>query len=163
MRICSRLEQVGVAAVIWVTVAALAVQTASHARGEQPVAEPRRGERSPDRTRPAPTAADAPPADVEPLLASMLPPRSDSPTDWHAPPPFLYFCGEPRRLAPCVPPAPCHPAYPPFPTDLVGVAGLPTCGPRYRGPCEPRLGTHAQGPLPRLHGVCDAAFDAFYR
>lgn len=97
------------------------------------------------------------------LIESMVPPRSDSPADWQARPLFLHACGEPRKLAPCVPPAPCHPAYPPQPFDLIGVAGAPTCGPRYRGPCEPRLGTHDHGPWPRLHALHDAAFDTFYR
>jgi len=106
-------------------------------------------------TRPATTS--------EALLEKMLPRRSDSLADWSPPRLALHDAGEPRVLPPCVPPAPCHPAYPPQPFDLIGVAGAATCGPRYRGPCEPRLGTHAGSGCSRLHAVCDAAFDLFYR
>jgi len=101
--------------------------------------------------------------DAEAVLASLLPARSDSPADWVAPLEPLHHCGEPRLLPPCVPPAPCHPALPPRPLDLVGVRGLPTCGPRYGGPCAPRTGSHDEGPLPRLHRVPDRFFDWFYR
>ena len=96
-------------------------------------------------------------------LATMLPPRTDSPADWHAGVEPLHSCGEPRLLPPCVPPPPCHPANPPRPFDLVGVNGVPTCGPIYRGPCQPRTGTHDGGPLPRMHRLHDRAFDWFYR
>jgi hypothetical protein len=119
-------------------------------------------------------AATKPPAGVLPsievddsrvaeLLEKLVPARSDAPYDWLAPRLDLAGPGEPRLLSPCVPPAPCHPAYPPWPLDLIGVAGAPTCGPRYRGPCEPRLGSHDSRRFPRLHAACDAAFDAFYR
>lgn len=101
--------------------------------------------------------------DAERILASMLPPRSDSPADWHAPFEPLHDCGEPRMLPPCVPPPPCHPALPPRPYDLVGVRGTPTCGPMYGGPCAPRTGSHDDGRLPRLHRVPDRFFDWFYR
>jgi hypothetical protein len=93
----------------------------------------------------------------------MLPPRTDSPADWQAGVEPLHSCGEPRLLPPCVPPPPCHPANPPRPFDLIGVAGMPTRGPIYRGPCQPRTGTHDCGPLPRVHRVNDRAFDWFYR
>jgi len=115
--------------------------------------------------RPPPIAptADPSPASVELLLARMLPARSDAPADWFAGPDPLHDPCEPRFLVPCIPPAPCHPAYAPCPADLIGVRGSPTCGPRYRGPCEPRLGTHDHAHLPRLHALGDAAFDCFYR
>jgi len=96
-------------------------------------------------------------------IASMLPPRTDSPWDWQAGLVPLHACGDPRWLPPCVPPPPCHPACPPQPYDLVGVDGLPTRGPRYRGPCCPRTGTHDDGPLPRVYRIHDRAFDWFYR
>ncbi|MFM9057634.1 MAG: hypothetical protein ACKOSQ_00655 [Planctomycetaceae bacterium] len=101
--------------------------------------------------------------DAETILASMLPPRSDSAADWYAPLEPLHYCGEPRRLRPCVPPPPCHPALPPQPYDLVGVHGSPTCGPIYGGPCAPRTGSHDGSRLPRLHRVPDRLFDWFYR
>ncbi|MFM7107600.1 MAG: hypothetical protein ACKOZU_03210 [Planctomycetaceae bacterium] len=101
--------------------------------------------------------------DAERILASLLPPRSDSPADWSAPLEPLHDCGEPRVLEPCVPPPPCHPALPPQPFDLVGVRGDPTCGPIYGGPCAPRTGSHDAGRLPRLHRVPDRLFDWFYR
>jgi hypothetical protein len=119
--------------------------------------------RGADRKLPPPVAADSRPANVDLMLANMLPPRSDAPSDWHGSSLCLHHPGEPRFLPPCIPPAPCHPSYPPRPADLIGVYGAPTCGPRYRGPCEPRLGTHDHCRLPRLHAACDAAFDAFYR
>lgn len=100
--------------------------------------------------------------DAEEILATMLTPRTDSPADWHAPLEPLHFCGEPRALAPCVPPPPCHPALPPRPFDLVGKAGMPTAGPIYGGPCAPRSGTCPDGPLAPLHRVCDRLFDCFY-
>lgn len=96
-------------------------------------------------------------------LASILPPRTDSPADWYAGVEPLHNCGEPRLLPPCVPPPPCHPSFPPEPYDLVGVDGMPTSGPRYRGPCCPRTGTHDNGSLPRVHRLHDRAFDWFYR
>lgn len=101
--------------------------------------------------------------DAEAILASLLPPRSDSAADWHAPLEPLHHCGEPRRLPPCVPPPPCHPALPPCPYDLVGIHGMPTCGPRYGGPCAPRTGSRDDGRLPLLHRVPDRVFDWFYR
>mgnify|MGYP006270119057 CR=1 FL=1 len=106
-------------------------------------------------------AAEGP--DAERILASLLPPRSDSPADWSAPLEPLHDCDEPRMLPPCVPPPPCHPALPPRPFDLVGVRGAPTCGPIYGGPCAPRTGSRDDGRLPRLHRVPDRLFDWFYR
>lgn len=96
-------------------------------------------------------------------IAHMLPTRTDSSYDWQAGLEPLHQCGEPRWLAPCIPPPPCHPSCPPQPFDLVGVDGTPTRGPRYRGPCCPRTGSHDDGPLPRLHRIHDRAFDFFYR
>ena len=96
-------------------------------------------------------------------IARMLPTRTDSAYDWQAGLEPLHRCGEPRWLLPCIPPPPCHPSCPPQPFDLVGVDGTPTRGPRYRGPCCPRTGTHDDGPLPLLHRIHDRAFDCFYR
>ncbi len=96
------------------------------------------------------------------VLTRMLPPRSDTATDWYAPLEPLHRCGEPRLLPTCVPPPPCHPALPPQPLDLVGMRGAPTCGPIYHGPCAPRTGTHDDGPHPRVHRVHDRLFDWFY-
>lgn len=110
-----------------------------------------------------PLDADAPNRDTMARIAGMLPPRTDSPADWQAGIEPLHFCGEPRLLPPCVPPPPCHPASPPQPFDLIGKPGAPTCGPIYRGPCQPRTGTHDGGPLPRMHRLHDRAFDWFYR
>lgn len=100
--------------------------------------------------------------DAEKILAHMLPPRTDSAFDWFAPLEPLHFCGEPRALAPCVPPPPCHPALPPRPFDLVGQRGTPTGGPIYGGPCDPRSGTCHDGPLAPFHRACDRLFDRFY-
>jgi hypothetical protein len=134
--------------------------------GPQPVrpdAAPAPLNRGPDplagtpRIDPAVTGGDA-----EKMLATMLPPRSDRPSDWSAPLEPLHFCGEPRALAPCVPPPPCHPAHPPQPFDLVGQTGVPTGGPIYGGPCDPRSGTCHDGPLAPFHRVCDRLFDRFY-
>jgi hypothetical protein len=129
----------------------------------QSAAAPERVVRGPDplagtrQIDPATTGGDA-----EKILASLLPPRSDVPADWHAPLEPLHFCGEPRALAPCVPPPPCHPALPPQPYDLVGKIGAPTCGPIYRGPCSPRSAERHDGPLAPLHRACDRFFDCFY-
>ena len=110
--------------------------------------------------KPVDTAAPQPdPGDV---LAKLLPPRTDSASDWYTPLEPLHRCGEPRLLPTCVPPPPCHPALPPRPYDLVGMPGAPTCGPIYRGPCAPRTGTHDNGPHPRIHRIHDRAFDWFY-
>lgn len=100
---------------------------------------------------------------IDEILARTLPLRSDRAGDWLAGAEPLHHCGEPRWIEPCIPLPPCHPSHPPHPYDLVGVAGDPTCGPIYRGPCCPRTGTHDDGPLPRLHRVNDRLFDAFYR
>jgi len=143
--------------------AILALHAVSHAGAADSTAEQVTAPRAGGRRLPPPISADSTPGNVDALLAKMLPARSDTPADWQAGPPCLHHRGEPRILPPCIPSAPCHPASPPHPADLVGVRGLPTCGPRYKGPCQPRLGTHDHGPLPRLHAVCDAAFDAFYR
>ena len=109
------------------------------------------------RIDPAATGGDA-----EKILATMLPQRTDTSADWFAPLEPLHFCGEPRALAPCVPPPPCHPAQPPQPFDLVGQRGTPTCGPIYGGPCDPRSGTCHDGPLAPFHRACDRLFDRFY-
>ncbi len=82
---------------------------------------------------------------------------------WAATVECLYGPGEPRVLPPCVPPPPCDPSHPSNPYDLVGVAGVPTCGPIYGGPCDPRTGTHDDLPFWRLHRVHDRLFDWFYR
>ncbi len=100
--------------------------------------------------------------DAEKVLQRMLPPRSDSPVDWQAGIEPLHYCGEPRLLPPCVPPPPCHPSQPPRPYDLIGARGTPTCGPIYRGPCEPRTGSHDDAHLPRMHRIHDRVFDWFY-
>ena len=102
-------------------------------------------------------------ADAEQTLATMLPPRSDAARDWVAPLEPLHHCGEPRALPPCVPPPPCHPAAPSAPYDLVGVGGVPSCGPIYRGPCAPRSATAHEGPFRWLHALHDRFFDLFYR
>lgn len=100
--------------------------------------------------------------DAERVVATLLPPRTDAPRDWVAPLEPLHACGEPRALPPCVPPAPCHPARPPQPFDLVGVRGTPSCGPIYRGPCEPRSGTRHEGPWRWLASAHDRLVDFFY-
>ena len=100
--------------------------------------------------------------DASRLMAKILKPRSDSWADWYAPLEPLHRCGEPMALPPCVPPPPCHPSMPPAPYDLVGVQGVPSCGPIYEGPCRPRTGTHDDCPHPRVHRVYDRFFDAFY-
>lgn len=97
------------------------------------------------------------------ILAATLPPRSDDAVDWSAGPEALHRCGEPRWIEPCIPPPPCHPSLAPMPLDLVGVAGDPTSGPIYRGPCCPRTGTHDDGPWAGVHRIHDRLFDAFYR
>ena len=99
---------------------------------------------------------------IDETVASMLPPRSDTAADWSVGLEPLHVCGEPRLLPTCVPPPPCHPALPPQPFDLVGVRGMPTAGPIYRGPCCPRTGSHECGPCPRTHRVHDRLFDWFY-
>lgn len=99
---------------------------------------------------------------VEDIFASLLPPRTDSPLDWLAGPEPLHHCREPRALAPCVPPPPCHPAEPPAVYDLIGVGGVPSCGPIYGGPCQPRAGSRVGKPLAWLHWVPDRLFDLFY-
>lgn len=108
------------------------------------------------------TGAAATTTDPVAALSRLLPPRSDTASDWHAPLEPLHRCGEPRLLPTCVPPPPCHPALPPHPFDLVGLPGAPTCGPIYRGPCSPRTGTHDAGPHPRIHRIHDRMFDWFY-
>lgn len=110
------------------------------------------------RVDPAKTGQDA-----ETLLRKLLPPRSDTPSDWHAEGGHLYRPGEPCALAPCVPPPPCDPSQPPDPLDLVGVKGAPSCGPIYRGPCEPRSARNHHGIFAWYHHLCDRWFDHFYR
>lgn len=100
--------------------------------------------------------------DAEAIMSRLLPPRSDTPADWHAPLEPLHDCGEPRALPPCVPPPPCHPSSPPRPYDLIGVAGCPSCGPIYRGPCAPRAGSPVNRHAGPLHGLHDRLFDRFY-
>ncbi len=100
---------------------------------------------------------------AEKILARVLKPRSDSWADWSAPLEPLHRCGEPRALPPrCVPPPPCHPSQPPHPFDLVGVAGEPSGGPIYAGPCAPRTGTHDDCPHHRARRAYDRFFDWFY-
>jgi len=132
----------------------------------------RRDGAGPQRTKQGPqgssagTAAigpEAPSHDAEARLTRMLPPRTDSPSDWHAGIEPLHYCGEPRLLSSCIPPPPCHPSSPPRPFDLIGVSGAPTCGPIYRGPCNPRTGTGDGDSLPRIHRLHDRAFDWFYK
>lgn len=90
-------------------------------------------------------------------------PAAEMPAErWAAPEECLYRRGEPRVLAACVPPPPCDPSKPPNPYDLVGVAGVPTCGPIYRGPCEPRTGSHDDLHFWRWHRAWDRLFDLFY-
>lgn len=96
-------------------------------------------------------------------MGGLLPPRTDSPFDWHAGLEPLHHCGEPRALSPCVPPPPCHPSEPPCPADLVGKTGVPSCGPIYRGPCNPRTGSRDGTHFSWLHRMQDRFFDAFYR
>jgi len=97
------------------------------------------------------------------VLDTLLPGRSDTPYDWYAPVEPLHQPCEPRALAPCVPPPPCHPSEPPNPYDLVRVAGVPSCGPIYRGPCEPRTGTPHHGMFAWYHRLHDRFFDHFYK
>lgn len=101
----------------------------------------------------------------DPIVAmgGLLPPRTDSPFDWHAGLEPLHHCGEPRALPPCVPPPPCHPSDPPCPADLVGKTGAPSCGPIYGGPCHPRTGSRDGTHFSWLHRIQDRLFDAFYR
>lgn len=101
--------------------------------------------------------------DAMQVLATLLPGRSDTPYDWHAPVEPLHQPCEPRALPPCVPPPPCHPSEPPHPYDLVGVAGCPSGGPIYRGPCEPRTGTPHHGMFAWYHRLHDRFFDHFYK
>lgn len=114
--------------------------------------------RGTERIDPAVTGPDA-----EAVLAKLLPPRTDTAADWRAPLDPLHYCGEPRLLPPCVPRPPCHPSLPPRPYDLVGVAGEPTCGPIYRGPCAPRSADRHSGPLKHARMAHDRLFDWFYR
>jgi hypothetical protein len=101
--------------------------------------------------------------DAMALLSKLLPGRSDSPYDWHAPVEPLHVGCEPYALPPCVPPPPCHPSEPPQPYDLVGMRGVPSGGPIYRGPCEPRTGTHDHCHFPWYHRLHDRFVDHFYR
>jgi hypothetical protein len=114
--------------------------------------------RGSERIDPAVTGPDA-----AGVLSKLLPPRTDTAADWYAPVEPLHDCGEPRLLPPCVPPPPCHPSLPPHPYDLVGVAGVPTCGPIYRGPCAPRSATKHTGALKHVRTAHDRLFDWFYR
>lgn len=97
------------------------------------------------------------------VLSKLLPGRSDSPYDWYAPVEPLHVGCEPYALPPCVPPPPCHPSEPPQPYDLVGMRGVPSGGPIYRGPCEPRTGTHDHCHFPWYHRLHDRFVDHFYR
>jgi hypothetical protein len=101
--------------------------------------------------------------DAMAVLAKLLPSRSDSPYDWYAPVEPLHVGCEPYALPPCVPPPPCHPSEPPQPYDLVGMRGVPSGGPIYRGPCEPRTGTHEHCRFPWYHRLHDGFVDHFYR
>jgi hypothetical protein len=97
------------------------------------------------------------------ILGKLMPGRSDSPYDWYAPVEPLHVGCEPYALPPCVPPPPCHPSEPPQPYDLVGLRGVPSGGPIYRGPCEPRTGTHDHCHFPWYHRLHDRFVDHFYR
>lgn len=97
------------------------------------------------------------------VMSKLLPGRSDSPYDWYAPVEPLHVGCEPYALPPCVPPPPCHPSEPPQPYDLVGMRGVPSGGPIYRGPCEPRTGTHDHCHFPWYHRLHDRFVDHFYR
>lgn len=101
--------------------------------------------------------------DAMEVLAKLLPGRNDSPYDWYAPVEPLHVGCEPYALPPCVPPPPCHPSEPPQPYDLVGMRGVPSGGPIYRGPCEPRTGTHDHCHFPWYHRLHDRFVDHFYR
>lgn len=104
----------------------------------------------------------SPDATAQSLLEELVPGRSDTPSDWYAPRERLYQCGEPRILCPLVPPPPCHPTQPPAAYDLVGVAGSPTGGPLYEGPCSPRAGSRDHCRWPTLRRLHDACVDCFY-
>lgn len=110
-------------------------------------------------------AADQAMAEEPPQLgpAEVTPSPGTFTGMWAAGVECLYGPGEPRALSSCIPPPPCHPSNPPNPYDLVGVAGIPTNGPIYRGPCEPRTGTHDDRHFWRLHRLNDRFFDWFYR
>lgn len=124
---------------------------------------------------PSPTTANAAQADsvrvdaartgrdAEALLQKLLPPRSDNVSDWYASVECLHAAGEPRSLPPCVPPPPCDPSQPPQPYDLIGFAGVPSGGPIYRGPCEPRSARKHHWFFGWCHQVSDHLFDHFYR
>lgn len=101
--------------------------------------------------------------DASGMLDTLLPGRSDSPFDWHAPVEPLHRQCEPLALPACVPPPPCHPSAPPHPEDLIGVRGCPSGGPIYRGPCEPRSGTPHAGPFAWYHRLHDRFVDHFYK
>jgi len=96
------------------------------------------------------------------MLEQMLPRRTDSPVDWSSQLECLHRPGEPYLLSPCVPPPPCHPSQPPCPSDLIGVRGLPSRGPIYRGPCSPRAGTHDHCRFARASYLYDRFVDFFY-
>lgn len=124
---------------------------------------------------PTPTTADAAPTDTvrvdaartgrdaDSLLQRLLPPRSDEVSDWYPSVECLHAAGEPRSLPPCVPPPPCDPSQPPQPYDLIGIAGVPSGGPIYRGPCEPRSARKHPWFSAWYHQVSDHLFDHFYR
>jgi len=122
---------------------------------ETPTADPLAGTPA---IRPETTGIDA-----LKVFDKLLPGRSDTPFDWYAPVEPLHRPCEPRALSPCIPPPPCHPSEPPDPYDLVGVVGWPSCGPIYRGPCEPRTGTPHDGMFAWYHRLHDRFFDHFYK
>jgi len=141
----------------------LAKPTARGRRRRLPPGAPSPADRLPDPLAGTPRIdPDATGIDAERAIATMLPPRTDTPGDWLAPLDPLHECGEPRALPPCVPPPPCHPADPPAPYDLVGVRGVASRGPIYRGPCAPRAATKHEGPWGWLHALHDRCVDAFY-
>jgi len=125
--------------------------------------EPSPADRISDPLRGSPQISpDTTGVDAATILATMLPKRSDSPSDWYAPLECLHSPGEPCALSSCVPPPPCHPSLPPRPYDLIGVRGTPSGGPIYRGPCNGRASTDDDCHVSYAHRVWDRCVDFFY-
>ena len=125
--------------------------------------EPSPADRIPDPLKGSPQISpDATGVDAETLRATMLPERSDSPSDWYAPLECIHSPREPCALSSCVPPPPCHPSLPPCPYDLIGVRGKPSGGPIYGGPCNGRASTGNDCHVSYCHRVWDRFVDFFY-